>query len=440
MLPAYQQPYNFTATDLSNGDTRISWNVSGSVASQQTGDQFEVERSATPGFNTVVPVGKLNYDPNTTSYSLIDETSKYNINGTIYYRIRRTKTAANWQWSEARTTSIVKSMHHVYIASAHASLVLSENVAHITWQYDGGNVWSENTEIILVRNNLNTAQVQTMTIPADSLTNRSYSEELYQMCNEYEYKIYVKPGNTAYAQQSQLKVNVDPENRIIPIEMGTLVSADASKGYFSTHTELTWTTDGLAIDLFAIKRRHYNSGEVFKQIELINASDAATNYQYNDATGNPGEIYEYEIVGLVNCADGTRETDPLYSYGFRTPTGDIYGRVTFQNGQAEQNVQLIVEGSDGLIGKSMVMDAGTAATIDDPHFMEDVNDRPFTLQAWISPDQTDGLRKIIARDGMFELAISDGHFRFKAGTDVLTSAATVNSLSRFFIVRSRFRC
>lgn len=85
----------------------------------------------------------------------------------------------------------------------------------------------------------------------------------------------------------------------------------------------------MPVDYFTIKNRIYQSGDPFKQIQQITGTDGSELYQFNDEQSNPGIIYEYQVVGVTNCADVTIYTDTLYTYGFRTPTGDIYGRVTF---------------------------------------------------------------------------------------------------------------
>ena len=47
----------------------------------------------------------------------------------------------------------------------------------------------------------------------------------------------------------------------------------------------------------------------------------------------PGIVYDYRIKGQVMCSGNLLESDEeLTDVGFRTPTGDIYGRVTFENG------------------------------------------------------------------------------------------------------------
>jgi hypothetical protein len=420
ILPAYQQPLNFTASDFTpdNGDTKLSWNVAPSQTSQQTGDAFEIQRSADPGFATAITVGTINYDPSKTSYELTDKTSDENLNGKVYYRIRRTKASA-WQWSFCKTTDIEKKMSHKGIRDESVLVGIDDNnKALVTWDFDEGNVASDNSQIIVERVNLITQQKDKIALPY-AATTMSYEEELTAMCQEFMYNIYIVPGNSKYSTQepvpSQLK---DSERRIIPLNLGTVPVIRASKGYFSDRVELEWELSDGAIETFAITRRLCGSMDEFKQIDTQASYEASKAYTYSDVTGIPGQLYEYRITGLTNCADGVHETYSSVTIGFRTPTGDIYGRVTFENGQAVENVEINVETEENIRSKSLAFTSGSFASISNKDLLKNNLDA-ITLQAWIAPDATTGLQKVISKDGMYELGIDNNRFYFKAGTETL---------------------
>lgn len=421
-LAAYQQPKDFSASNIDNGNTRLEWAIDYSDDPVQENDQFEIERADNVNFSGAVSVCKTDFDKTKLIYNFDDETGKENLNGEIYYRIRRTKTAVKWGWNLFETTSIEKSMKHKFISSATARLS-KDNMARVTWEYDDGNVWTNGSSVVIERYNLtNGAAKESITVPTDSLVNKSYSEELFQMCNKFSYRVFVKPGNVNYPTQEAITAGGD---NITPLESGNIISMNASKGYYSDRTEISWETDGLPVNLFAIKSRIYQSGSAFKQIDQVQGSNASTLYQYNDEICNPGEIYEYQLIGIVECADKIVSTDTLYAFGFRTPTGDIYGRVTFDNGQAEEGVEVILESSDGIIGKSMILSSDKFATVDNTSLFE-TNIDSITMQAWISPTTTVGIQKIFTKPGMYELGIEDDHFYFSAGADVLTSTQTAS--------------
>ena len=422
-LPAYPQATNFSVTQLGNGDAKITWEVNRATGlTYVDGDKFEIQRADNSGFSDPVAVAQVDYVQNSALYSFTEETAKENLNGTYYYRIRRTKTVNEWGWNISSETSITFSMAHKYIEDAEVTLS-DDNITTTTWNYDTGSVWISGSQVIIERANLTTgAAKELITVPDDSLTNRSYSEELYQMCNRYQYRVYVKPGSANYTTQDP----VIATGSIVPIETGNILSINASKGYFSDRTEMFWETDDKPIDYFSIRSRIYESGLEFKQIDQVSGAIGSTYYQYNDEQCNPGKIYEYQIIGITQCADVSKTTDTLYTYGFRTPTGDIYGRVTFENGQAVKDVELRLECDDGIPGKSIELSSAQYASVNNDSLLK-TNTDSLTIQVWVSPDATDGNRIILSKPNMYELGINDNKFYFKVGTQTLNSNATVSS-------------
>ncbi len=426
-LPAFPQATNFMATQLPDCNTSISWSVNTLNLGDNpvTGDQFEIQRDDNANFTNPKSVAKVDYDVSKGNYSVIDETSEENLNGTYYYRIRRTKTQNEWGWEVSGTTSVDLQMAHKNIASASAKL--EGNISRITWEYDDDdNVWTDGSTVVLERYNITNGGIkETITIPKDSLDGKSYSDELFQTCNRFSYKIYVKPGSTSYPTEDALTV----QGEVVPLESGQLLSVNASKGYFPDRVELSWDTDGLPINYFIVKSRIYESGNAFKQTMQVTAADGSELYQAADEQANPGTIYEYQIIGVVNCADVTVYTDTLYTYGFRTPSGDIYGRVTFENGQAEEKVEVRLERDEGEWGKSLAFTGTQYATINDTAFLKN-NPDSLTVQAWIAPDNFTGILKIFSKPGMYELGINEGNLYFAVGTQTVTSAIPIsNSLA-----------
>ena len=417
--------FRSTANQQTNGNTLLAWNVNTSNIGLDpaSGDKFEVQRADNPNFNNPVTVGQVDYVSTTSSYTLVDKTSEENLNGTYYYRIRRTKTANEWGWSLSMSVSVPIVCQHLGIASAVA--VLGENnFATITWKYDSGNIWTAGSNVILERYNMtNGGAREVITIPASNMVTQTYTEELVQMCNRFVYKLYVKPGVIKYPNQEAVTATGDD---IVPIDIGNVLSVNASKGYFADRTELTWSTDGKPIDLFAIKSRIYESGHEFKQISQVNASGASTIYQFIDEKCNPGEIYEYQIIGFIQCANQTKSTDTLYTYGFRTPTGDIYGRITFESGQAVENVEVRLESSNTVVGKSLQLTSGQKAVVNSGSFLEDITSQ-LTLQAWISPNQLNGVQKIVSKPGMYEIGIENNYLYMSVSSGKLISNKNLTS-------------
>ena len=147
--------------------------------------------------------------------------------------------------------------------------------------------------------------------------------------------------------------------------MGKVTSFVTSKGYYSDHVELEWTCDQNPIEVFAIRAREYGTGNDFRQIDQVQASQSSTYYTYSDTKSIPGVVYEYEIVAIASC--GNQPVSSPYEHheiGFRTPTGDIYGRVTFESGQAVPDVEVRAEVSEGsgITGKVTMPSPGPVST------------------------------------------------------------------------------
>ncbi|MCK9561260.1 MAG: T9SS type A sorting domain-containing protein [Bacteroidales bacterium] len=438
VLPAYPQATNFALQQLSNGNTSISWksNITGLGSDPVVGDKFEIQRADNSSFTGAITIAEIDYDKSKASYSYIDNTSELNLNGTYYYRIRRTKTAQQWGWGLSTSKNIALKCTHKQVATASATLN-NNNEVTITWNYTNGNVWTDGSEVIIERYNVTNGGVkeESMVATPAQIQAQKFTDVLMKMCNEYLYKIYVKPGVAAYKAQEPMSAQ---GKDLTPIAIGKVFSANASKGYYSDRTEITWNTDGGPIDLFAIKSRLYGSNSAFKQIGTVNASSVSTLYQYVDEKSNAGEIYEYQIIGLAQCANVTKSTDSLYTYGFRTPTGDIYGRITFENGQAVPDVEVRLESENSVMGKSIVLNAAQKAIV--PHANLLHNYAEFTLQAWVAPDASAGNQTILAKPGVCQIAIKDNYAEFIYGAETLVSHTKIDELlggSDFFHITAK---
>lgn len=424
-LPAYPQAKSFMVAQQPNGDTKLTWsvNISGIGSDYIKDDQFEIQRANNASFNNPTTVASIDYDATKSSYEITDATSEENLNGAYYYRIRRTKTSLspNWGWAVSSSANARLVCQHKAVQKESVKVDMNEeNEATLTWAYDNGNVISPNSEVVIERKNLSNQQTVTISKPYDA-SYTSYTERLTALCDEFEYKMYVKPGNSKYATQTALTAElVDPARRIIPTQLGEITYINASKGYYSDRVQVDWEiTDGSA-ETFSIKRRPYGSGQNFKQIDTKDGSDANSEYQYVDLTVEPGQIYEYQIVGLTSCANGTLEVNSQVAYGFRTPTGDIYGRITFENGQAVEDVEVVLESRDAAVGKSLLLGSGNTAQIKASNFLASAKDS-ITIQAWISPDNTAGIQPVFSKEGIYSLGLSDGKIYFSVGNSTLTS-------------------
>ena len=152
-LPAYHQAKNFKATDIANGDTKLTWNIANNESNCQNGDAFEIQRSNDESFASPTSIGQVAFSYNKTNYEFIDETGDLNINGPIYYRIRRTKQPL-WNWGLSSTCNITKTMSHQEVISASAAQHEwdGSQQAKISWTLEEKNnnkVWTKNAQIVV---------------------------------------------------------------------------------------------------------------------------------------------------------------------------------------------------------------------------------------------------------------------------------------------------
>ena len=415
-VPAYPQVKTLGATF--NSSTRkidVAWTIDNTVSSSYTNDNFVLKITPPNGSaeeKTIAFVqgqGEYNY-----SYEVPTGLENANYN----FEINRSTTKDNTAWVNTykKTASTTVSTKHCNISNPQAVLASNNQSAEITWTKVSG-VWSSGTKLIIKKwNKTEGGEAIIIELNETEFNSGEYTDNLIKNCNEYEYSLQIVP-NTSYMATPAIII----ANTITPTEIGDVVSLTASKGYFSNRVELIWECNG-AFDNFAVNRKEYGEPDsAYRQIFSVEGSNVQTQYIAQDENQVPGIVYVYQVVGAVNCANNivssnTRPSD----IGFRTPTGDIYGRVTFENGQAVEGVEVFVETLDVIKGKSYQFDGSGKLTINNTAFMS-ANNGAITLQAWIKPDATSARQSILKKADMYELFIEGGKAKFKVGASTLTA-------------------
>lgn len=385
----------------------------------ETGGDFQVKRMRKDDEANAKLVATVPYKIESPFYSITDLVSEQNLNGDYIYRISRT-IPEKWSEKGFQDKNITLSMTHKEITSAEATI--NKDTVSITWEYNEGYIFSKGSKVILTRIRKQDGQKVDRELTNEEIEKKSCKDKLPTTCDVYYYQIAVKPGSTAYTAQNP--VEVSSEKELFTLEMGTITTVNASKGYFSDHVEVEWKTDGKPIKSFLIYSRIYESNphsvkQDFKQIQQIDGGLFNT-YQYSDTKSRPGVIYEYMIVGTTECGGNTKKTESPYFIGFRNPTGDIYGRVTFENGQAVKDVEVraeIAEGA-GITGKSYHFNGEQALTVNNKKLLQ-TNTDSITLQAWVKAESLSG--SIINKPGMYELKMQDGKPVFSVGNNNVES-------------------
>ena len=416
--PAYPQVKEISADyNQTTRKVKVNWNLSAAPTQNCIEDNMVLTiKSTDKATNTTnTTTQNIKYMAGKTAYSYeFDVPLGRSMN--YEFRVKRSHTGNSDVWNNAfsKSTSLDVSTKHsnVTAGSVHAVLDEEAKTATITWQTNG-DTWSSGTKAVLTRLNVTSNTTDNIELSKEEFLSGKYVDDMIMVCNEYRYRLTVKPAE-AYGT---LPTVAAPES-IMPTSIGNLVAFTAGKGYYSDRVELAWSSKG-NFERFVINRKEHGAPDTdYKQIAVTEGNEAQNDYYYNDVNAVPGVVYDYQIKGQVMCSGNLLESDEvLTDVGFRTPTGDIYGRVTFESGQAVSGAKVSAEPTDGsgVPGKSYVFSGASNLTVDNDSLMKDAT-QAATLQAWVRPT-AEGT--IIEKAGMYKLAYNDKKIEFSAGTQTL---------------------
>ena len=416
--PAYPQVKEISADyNQVTRKAKVNWNLSAAPTQNCIEDNMVLTIKSTDKATNAVETTTQNiqYMAGKTAYSYeFDVPLGKSLN--YEFSIKRSHTGNSDVWNNAfsKHTSLSASAKHsnVTAGSVHAVLDEEAKTATITWQTEG-DIWSSGTKAVITRINVTTNTTDNIELSKEEFLSGKYVDDMIMVCNEYRYRLTVKPTE-AYGT---LPTVAAPES-IMPTSIGNLVAFTAGKGYYSDHVELAWSSKG-NFERFVINRKEHGAPDAdYKQIAVTEGNEAQNDYYYNDVNAIPGIVYDYRIRGQVMCSGKLIESDEkLTDVGFRTPTGDIYGRVTFESGQAVSGAKVSAEPTEGsgVPGKSYVFTGASNLTVDNDQLLNDAT-QAVTLQAWVRAAKEG---TIIEKPGMYKLAYNGKKIEFTAGTQTL---------------------
>lgn len=416
--PAYPQVKEISADyNQTTRKVKVNWNLSAAPTQNCIEDNMVLTiKSTDKATNTAnTTTQNIKYMAGKTAYSYeFDVPLGRSMN--YEFRVKRSHTGNSDVWNNAfsKSTSLDVSTKHsnVTAGSVHAVLDEEAKTATITWQTNG-DTWSSGTKAVLTRLNVTSNTTDNIELSKEEFLSGKYVDDMIMVCNEYRYRLTVKPAE-AYGT---LPTVAAPES-IMPTSIGNLVAFTAGKGYYSDRVELAWSSKG-NFERFVINRKEHGAPDTdYKQIAVTEGNEAQNDYYYNDVNAVPGVVYDYQIKGQVMCSGNLLESDEvLTDVGFRTPTGDIYGRVTFESGQAVSGAKVSAEPTEGsgVPGKSYVFSGASNLTVDNDQLLNDAT-QAATLQAWVRADKEG---TIIEKSGMYKLAYNDKKIEFTAGSQTL---------------------
>ena len=422
-IEGLQKIKDFKAEYLSDGKVNLSWGLQDGDGKS---DFFVIERADNKDFVDPVTITTSLASSSTSYVDNLVEQDLYRPN--LYYRITRSTIAnvVGWGWDFGNTASVETNIQHVEILSAHAKLLTgTSDTIRVTWTHNGvDNIWSTNSRFVIVRENLTSGSSQEISgLSYNDIAKGVYDDRAVQQCNTYSYSVFVEPGNKSFVSVSH------QTSSLTPTKMGYLLNANASKGYYSDRVELDWETTG-TYDKFSIFRKLHGTSDVnYKVVKTIDGTSVLTTYKDYDDTAEPGKVYDYKIEGSLQCSDSVIQSNPVYAVGFRTPTGDIYGRVTFENGQAEDSVEVYLESDLQTMGKSLYFSA--PASLAKVEKFDAINSaQEFTIQAWVKHDNSYG--SIITKSNAYALGFDNsGKVYFSVGTTTVITDESYSAMSEF---------
>lgn len=416
--PAYPQVKEISADyNQVTRKAKVNWNLSAAPTQNCIEDNMVLTIKSTDKATNAVETTTQNiqYMAGKTAYSYeFDVPLGKSLN--YEFSIKRSHTGNSDVWNNAfsKHTSLSASAKHsnVTAGSVHAVLDEEAKTATITWQTEG-DIWSSGTKAVITRINVTTNTTDNIELSKEEFLSGKYVDDMIMVCNEYRYRLTVKPTE-AYGT---LPTVAAPES-VMPTSIGNLVAFTAGKGYYSDRVELAWSSKG-NFERFVINRKEHGAPDAdYKQIAVTEGNEAQNDYYYNDVNAIPGIVYDYRIRGQVMCSGKLIESDEkLTDVGFRTPTGDIYGRVTFESGQAVSGAKVSAEPTEGsgVPGKSYVFTGASNLTVDNDQLLNDAT-QAVTLQAWVRAAKEG---PIIEKPGMYKLAYNGKKIEFTAGSQTL---------------------
>jgi hypothetical protein len=416
-IPAFTLPKTVLASyDTTSHKATLSWTIDAVPAGNTfVNDQFKLQLDDNSGFTSPTQAS-VAYSSTQTTFTYILEN---NFTPTIYFRVARNHT--QFEWELAQTTHVAITFNALQTASV---ALKGKDTARITW-VPKASAWLPGSVLVIRRtNNTSGSQIEFRITDTTVYKSGYYDDTQIAICNQYSYALQIEPPqNTGFNAYSAIALTT----RILPTQIGTVSNLAVSKGYFPDHTELTWSCNG-TFDRFIVKRAVYGT-ESFVQLTTV---PGATNgdFSVDDSKGTPGVYYTYMVVGAASCNNQVvYSTDTLYAVGFRSPTGNIYGRVTYENGQAVENVAVRLQTNDQMqLGQSVLLSGATNSYLSVPSLKTPFEDSALTVEAWIKP--TDALptnQVLFSGGGQYELGFSGSgqlYFKYNNGASSVTGTYT----------------
>lgn len=421
-VPAFIYPTEAKAVYNSEKKiVEVTWNtpvVSGTAGTDYLNYGYIVKRKVAGGkWENVFETDDI------TIKSYIDKSFEKttDVNASYTYRVE-SKYAESIKYTgdnyTQETKPVLVSTSHLNVYNFEMSIDSADALVTLKWNV-GGNIWASGSSFSIVRRNTGTKKDEVLAKYTDSsmvVTTKSdngvlggkFTDDGVVLCNQYTYKIFVEAGK-AYGD-----LGVLTSDTILLTEIGNMVDLYCSKGYYPDRTEINWAAKG-GFEVFVVERKLQGEDDSkYKQIATVDPNKVQENYMYEDKTCIPGKVYVYRVYGKKDCGNKTPTSNKLSAIGFRTPTGEFNGRVTFENGQAVDSVEIYLNSEEALAAKSMRLNKnGISTTI--PSLKDQSN---LTFQSWMT----------LTDSSNCSVSLGDCSFNLSAGGKVVLKDSTRSSV------------
>lgn len=435
IIPAYNQAKNDNTFkgvyDQKSGKVTVNWTVDigshSSTTGYVSGGKFQLQRATNSSFSNDVESFDIDFVRNKSSYSFVDDVAGVSNNQIIYYRIRRVSPPDNWYnttsaWGTGHRSMQVSGItpaEHTTVKDAKVTLDKKTAEATITWT-SSSSYWSDGSEFVIEKYNETEkkAVLPNITLEKVDYEKRKYVDKELSTCIKYSYKAYVKPGKSFFSTQRAISVTGDT---ILITDIGTISNVKASKGYYSDYTTVEWKAIG-AFDEFIIKRIEYGKAGESVQIGTIPATLSET-YSFDDTRAVAGTFYKYSVVGVIKCNNEQTKSPEHGDIGFRAPTGNIYGRVTFESGQGVIGADIRLSSKEN-VGGSSIKFGGTNNDYLETDSVLTQTGTAYTMQAYVMPETSNSTGSVLKK-GVYELGVTNGKPFFQAGSTKIESTEII---------------
>lgn len=219
----------------------------------------------------------------------------------------------------------------------------------------------------------------------------SYTDFDISACVNYTYTVRARNN----CQPGGVPSTVSITTRIFPDIStsfnNTTNKLKCSKGYFSNMVQLEWATPNIdLIDQYRIYRKVYGASGDSVLVGTATKGSGA----YYDNTAVSGVLYRYTLIGVMYCAGFTRYSNVSDDLGFRSASGTVSGRISYQGGFALKNAKVMVTpASSAQLGASILLSGTGQLSVPSSATLSFTNG--ITTENWFKPNATSGTQNLV---------------------------------------------